>query len=73
MTEQTHAEKAQEWIESAFETRFQEDLAGADLCAQLAIAEAQLAVAEQQKRIADWLENWPLAHDESPVVSVNHD
>lgn len=32
---------------------------------------ATLAQAEQLKRIADWLETWPLAHDESPVVSVN--
>lgn len=43
--------------------------------AEMLLAQAQvhatLAVAEQQRRIADWLESWPLAHDESPVVSVN--
>lgn len=37
----------------------------------MAQIDAQLAVAAEQKRIADWLEAWPLAHDESPVVSVN--
>lgn len=37
----------------------------------MAQIDAQLAVAAEQKRIADWLEAWPLANDESPVVSVN--
>lgn len=32
---------------------------------------ATLALAAEQKRVADWLEAWPLANDESPVVSVN--
>jgi len=37
----------------------------------LAHVHATLAVADQQKRTADWLERWPIAHDYSPVISVN--
>lgn len=37
----------------------------------MAQIDAQLAVADEQKRIADWLEAWPLAHDGSPVTSPN--
>ena len=37
----------------------------------MAQIDAQLAVAAEQKRIADWLEAWPLAHDESPVITLN--
>lgn len=34
-------------------------------------AQATMALAFQQARIADWLEAWPIANDEAPIVHVN--
>lgn len=45
----------------------------AQAIATAAQVRATLAQAEQLKRIADWLETWPLANDETPVVSVNRE
>ena len=64
-----HAERAEGHIQAAIATGVSRPVAQASIA--MAQIEATLAVAAEQKRIADWLEAWPLAHDESPVVSVN--
>ena len=70
-TAPSHAELAEAHVQNAIEVGLSRPVAQKWIA--LAQVEATLAVAAEQKRIADWLEAWPLANDESPVVSVNRD
>ena len=55
-----HVQKAKDWLAGAVDT--------GDSPAQIAQAHATLALVEQQKRIADWLENWPLGFRGEPMT-----
>ena len=67
--EPSHAELAEAHIQNAVEVGLSRPVAQEWIA--LARVEATLAVAAEQKRVADWLEAWPLAHDGSPVTSPN--
>lgn len=64
-----HAENAIGHVQFALEVGLETERGKAWLV--MGQIDAQLAVAAEQKRIADWLEAWPLAHDGSPVTSPN--
>ena len=68
-TAPSHAELAEAHIQNAIAVGLGRPVAQEWIA--LAQVEATLAVAAEQKRVADWLEAWPLAHDESPVITPN--
>ncbi len=67
--EPSHAERAEAHLINAQGAGLDRPLSQAWIAA--AQAEATLAVAAEQKRIADWLDAWPMAFDGSPVISPN--
>ena len=65
----SHAELVEAYIQNAIAVGLDKPVAQRWIA--LAQVEATLAAAEEQKRIAIWLEAWPLAFDNSPVITPN--
>ena len=65
----SHAELAEAHIQNAVAVGLGKPVAKEWIA--LAQVEATMAVAEEQKRIAIWLEAWPLAFDNSPLITPN--
>lgn len=64
--EPSHAERAEAHLINAQEAGFDRPLSQAWIAA--AQAEATLAVAAEQKRIADWLDAWPISNRGFPIM-----
>lgn len=68
MAEPTREERVKNAQDGAIRYLNQDQSECAQVMALLAQSEATMVLAAEQKRIADWLEAWPISHRGFPIM-----